>query len=257
MEEKTNIKLSGVIIAYNEEKNIARCLRSLADVVDEIVVIDSYSTDNTENICLNFGARVIQHTFENYVAQHRFADSQASYDYILNLDADEELSEELKKSVLEVKKHMRFDGYTISRITQYCGKWIRHCGWYPDYKLRLYDRRKGEWKGMLIHEKFELLKNAAEGRLKGDILHYSFYSVEQHLQQTDKFTTMSAQELYRKGKKSNWIKIYLKPVWKFISAYFFRLGFLDGYYGFVVCKISAKSVFLKYRKLNNLRQQKH
>lgn len=251
---ENNIKLSGVIIAFNEEKNIERCLNSMKDVVDEIVVVDSFSTDKTEKICRRLGAKVVQHPFENYVAQHKYADSQASYDHILNLDADEELSDELKLSIIETKANFSFDGYKINRLTNYCGKWIKHCGWYPDAKLRLYDRRKGSWQGVLIHEKFELYNPINEGKLNGDILHYSFYSIEQHKQQTDKFTTISAQELFQKGKTTSFIKMYFKPIWKFISDYFIKLGFLDGKYGFIISRISAKGTFMKYSKLSKLKK---
>jgi len=249
MSENNNIKLSGVIIAFNEEKNIERCLLSLKNVVDEIIVVDSFSTDKTQEICHKHGAIVIQHAFENYILQHRYADSQASYNHILNLDADEELSENLKESILNAKSNFKFTGYKINRLTNYCGKWIKHCGWYPDAKLRLYDRREGNWEGVLIHEKFELHDKTREGKLNGDIFHYSFYTIDEHKKQTEKFTDISANELFLEGKRANWFKINIKPIWKFISDYIFKLGFLDGKYGFIISRISAKGTHLKYRKL--------
>jgi glycosyltransferase involved in cell wall biosynthesis len=247
-------KLSVVIITLNEEKNIGRCIDSVLDVADEIIVVDSFSTDTTGEIATGKGARFIRHRFEDYVKQHEYADSQAEYDYILTIDADEVLTKELVRSILAIKKYWNQDGYFMNRMTNYCGQWIRHSGWYPDKKLRLYDRRKGKWIGRKIHERFTLFEGATTGHLKGDIQHYSFGSIAEHVLQANRFTDLTALAAYESGKKPNLLKIIFNPGFKFIRGYFFNLGIFDGYYGFVICRISAYATFLKYVKLHQLSQ---
>jgi glycosyltransferase involved in cell wall biosynthesis len=241
-------KISVVIITLNEEKNIGRCLQSVKDIADEIVVVDSFSTDKTEDICREFGVKFIQHAFEDYVRQHTFADAQARYDHIVSLDADEALSEELVQSIQVAKKYWKNDGYFMNRLTNYCGKWIRYSGWYPDKKLRLYDRRKGKWIGRKLHERFMLTTGSTAGHLKGDLLHYSFYNVEGHLKQADKFSTMSAEALLEEGKPIPAYYLFMKPTAKFFRNYFLRMGFLDGVYGYIICRIAATETFWKYLK---------
>jgi glycosyltransferase involved in cell wall biosynthesis len=247
------IPLSAVIITFNEEKNIGRCIDSLTGIVDDIVVVDSFSTDGTEAICKSKGVRFVQHSFEGHIQQKNWAITQAKFPHILSLDADEALDESLKKSILDVKKDWKKQGYYMNRLTSYCGKWIKHCGWYPDKKLRLWDSTKGNWTGINPHDKYELYagdENTAH--LKGDILHYSFYTIEQHLKQVDYFTDISSKALFEKGKKANFFHLLINPAIKFFRDYIFKLGFLDGYYGFIVCKISAKATYLKYAKLKEL-----
>lgn len=250
------MKLSVVIITLNEQENIGRCIDSVAGIADEILVVDSFSTDNTEEICRKKGARFIQHRFEDYVAQHRYSDSQASHDFILSLDADEALSEELAESIREIGENPLCDGYFMNRKTNYCGKWIRHSGWYPDRKLRLYNKNKGSWQGIKIHERFVLAEGTATGFLKGDILHYSYNSITSHIMQAEKFTTLTAQAAFEHGKNSNCIMILFKPLFKFFRDYFIKMGFLDGYYGYIVCRISAFATFMKYVKLRELNRNK-
>ncbi|MBN1340393.1 MAG: glycosyltransferase family 2 protein [Bacteroidales bacterium] len=248
-------RLSVVIITLNEEENIGRCIDSVIPVADEILVVDSYSTDRTEEICREKGARFMQHIFEDYVSQHIFADRHATHDMILSLDADEALSIELSQAIIEMKAGAMSDGYYMNRKTNYCGKWISHSGWYPDRKLRLYNRRKGSWEGLKIHERFILHRGASSGTLKGDILHYSYGSVSSHISQAEKFTTITAQVAYEKGKKAGLLMIAIKPFFKFLRDYFMKMGFLDGYYGFVICRISAFATFLKYVKLRELKRK--
>lgn len=249
------IKLSVVIITLNEERNIERCLSSVKDIADEIVIVDSRSTDRTEEIAKSFGAVVIQHDFEGYVKQKNFADSHASHDHILSLDADEALTDQLKDSITQALQNFEADGYTMNRLTNYAGKWVRHSGWYPDRKLRLFDRTKGQWEGLLIHEEFRL-NNSKPGHLQGDLLHYSFNSVEDHRMQSKKFTTLGAQADYQKGKKAPFYKIWFGPVVKFFQSYFIRLGFLDGRTGLTISWLSAAATHQKYIKLKKLRKQK-
>ncbi len=249
------IKLSVVIITYNEEKNISRCLDSVSELADDIVVVDSYSTDKTEKICKSKNVRFFKHPFEGYFESKNYANTKALHPYILSLDADEALSDELKKSIAAVKKSWNFDGYSMNRLANYCGKWIRHGGWYPDKKLRLFDRRKGKWNGLLVHETYQLDDQADIGFLKGDLLHYTYYSIDEHINQADHFSTLSAKEYYSQGKKASRLKVLFSPVVKFFRDYFFRLGFLDGYFGFVIAKINAHTTFLKYSKLRLLCQE--
>ena len=251
------IKLSAVIITLNEEKNIKRCLDAVHDIVDDIVIVDSQSTDKTAEIALSFGARIVQKEFDGYVNQKNFANEQALHDHILSLDADEVVSKELGDSIIEVKKNFKADGYTLNRLTNYAGKWVRHSGWYPDRKMRLFDRRKGKWEGLIIHEEFKLDRESKQDHLKGDLLHYSFDSVEDHKRQSEKFTTLGAEADFLKGKKAPFYKIWLGPVVKFFQSYFIRLGFLDGKTGFTICWLSAAATHHKYVKLKRLYKLKH
>jgi glycosyltransferase involved in cell wall biosynthesis len=245
-------KISVVIITLNEENNIGRCLDSIQDIADEIIIVDSFSTDRTEAIAKEKGAIFIKNKFKDYVDQHEFADLQASNDFILSLDADEVISKDLEESIQNTKKYWKHDGYSMNRMTNYCGTWIHHSGWYPDIKLRLYDRRKGKWIGKKIHERFTLIEGCTKGHLKGDILHYSYYSIAQHVNQANKFTDLTAMAAFEHGIKSNLFKITFNPVFKFIRNYFFHFGFMDGYYGLIICRISAHATFLKYVKLKQL-----
>lgn len=246
------IKLSVVIITYNEEKNIARCIKSVADVADEIIVVDSFSKDKTKDICKQYNVTFIENAFEGHIQQKNFAAKKAKYNHVLSLDADEALSEELKNSILQIKNDFNADGYYVNRLSSYCGKWIKHCGWYPDKKLRLWDRTKGEWGGENPHDKYILKPNCTSKQLKGDLLHYTFHTIDQHLDTINKFSSIAAKMRFDKGKKTNILRVLFKPCFNFIRQYIFRLGFLDGYYGYIVCKNSSHSAFLKEIKLKQL-----
>lgn len=243
-------KISAVIITFNEEKKLGRCLESLKKIADEIVVVDSFSTDKTQEIAESFNARFISHAFEGYGKQKNYALSLAKNDLVLSLDADEALSQELLKSIKEMD--FSFDAYTMNRLTNYAGKWVRHCGWYPDRKIRLFNRKKGKWTDAALHESVET--DSKIGFLKGDILHYSYDSISDHINQTNKFTTIAAVEAYSKGKRSSLFKILTRPTFQFLRDYFLKLGFLDGRTGYTICKINALSAFLKYSKLKDLDQ---
>ncbi|MCK5134338.1 MAG: glycosyltransferase [Bacteroidales bacterium] len=243
------VRISAVIITKNEERNIQRCLESLKGVADEIVVVDSYSTDRTEKICKAFNVRFIRHKFTGHIEQKNWAILQAGSPYILSLDADEALSDELRASILKAKENWTHYGYYFNRLTNYCGKWIRHTSWYPSKKLRLWDARKGNWGGFNPHDRFYLNKGASRRFLKGDILHYSYYSVSEHLEQMNAFSTILARSYYERGRRVYSSSILLHPLWRFIKDFLFKTGFLDGYYGFIVSVNSAHEVFLKYVKL--------
>jgi glycosyltransferase involved in cell wall biosynthesis len=244
-------KLSAVIITLNEEKNIDRCLKSLENIVDEIIIVDSNSTDNTIKIASQYGAKIFQQEWLGYSKQKNYANSLAQNEYILSLDADEALSTELSNSILNLKT-VGFNGaYSFNRLNNYCGKWIKHTAWYPDKKLRIWNKNEGSWTGD-IHEEVTFKNSVNKHHLKGDLLHYSFYSIEEHVNVINKFSTSKAETLYKKGKKANLFKLLFKPFVKFFIIYIIKLGFLDGYYGFVISKNSAFSDHLKFLKLREL-----
>lgn len=249
------IKLSAAIITYNEEKNIQRCIESLLPVVDEIVVIDSLSDDRTVQIAESLGAKVIPQKFLGHIQQKNLAIEKTSHEFVLSLDADEVLTPELQQSILDIKKSWEGEGYSFNRMTNYCGKWIKTCGWYPDVKLRLFEKGKGEWQGLNPHDEFRLF-NSTPKHLKGDLLHYSFYTVDQHLKQIDYFSTIGAQALFDKAAKGSFVKMYLNPIAMFLKSYFIKLGFLDGKYGFLISWYSAGEKYKKYSKLRKLNQGK-
>ena len=249
-------KLSVVIITYNEERNIRRCIESVLKVADEIVVVDSLSTDKTKQICHEYEVQFHEQKFLGYIEQKNFALKFATYDYVLSLDADEALSDELVSSILEVKEDLKYSGYTMNRLTNYCGRWIHHCGWYPDKKLRLFKHKKGSWGGVNPHDEFMFDKSVRTIHLNGDLLHYSYYTLDDHFKQIERFTDIAAGELYGKGKKVSFIKLWLSPVVRFVRDYFFLSGFLDGKSGFRICRLSAYATFLKYKKLKGLGKSK-
>lgn len=249
------IKLTVAIITYNEEKNIKRCLESVREVADEILIIDSLSTDKTKEIAMSYNCVFIEQKFLGYQDQKNLALERSSHEWVLSLDADEALSEELKASILKVKENPQFDGYRFNRLTGYNGLWVRHCGWYPDKKIRLVKKSKAAWTGGQLHE---FLKVEGEvGHLNGDLLHYSFESIAAHVNQTNKYTTTAAIVGHAQGKRSSLAKIVIRPFYTFIKDYFFKRGFLDGKLGFIVCSINALYVFLKYSKLYDLQNGKN
>lgn len=246
-------QLSVVIITYNEEKNIDRCLQSVKAIADDIVVLDSFSTDKTKDIAESHGARFFQHAFDGHIQQKNRAITYAKYPHILSLDADEALEDILKQSILAAKNNWIYDGYYMNRLTNYCGHWVKHCNWYPDKKLRLWDSRKGKWCGINPHDKYELFDGDKKtSHLKGDILHYSYYTIDDHYKQVEYFTTIASKALFEAGKKAPWFKLIVNPVAKFVDHYLLHLGFLDGKAGFSISKISAYAAYLKYKKIRDL-----
>jgi glycosyltransferase involved in cell wall biosynthesis len=245
-------QLSAVIITYNEEQYIENCLVSLKKVVDEIVVVDSFSTDGTEEICKRHNVKFIRQKFLGYVEQKNFALTQASHPYILSLDADEAVSDEAVKSILKVKENFEYDGYVFNRSNNYCGHWLKHTRSYPDKQLRLFDSRKGKWKGPNPHDRFVLEKGARSSKIKGDILHWNFESYEEHIEKMNKFSTIAALEAYKAGKKSGPFTAVIHSSWSFFRSFFIYGGLLDGYDGYISCSIAAYGSFIKYAKLRRL-----
>jgi glycosyltransferase involved in cell wall biosynthesis len=250
------VKISAVVITYNEEKNIGRCLESLMDTVDEIIVVDSYSTDATGEICKEKGVNFIQHPFEGHIEQKNYALSCATSDYVLSLDADEALSETLVQSIQAAKKNWHVDGYWVNRLTNYCGKWIQHCGWYPDRKIRMWDRRKGRWGGVNPHDHVVMATNSRMHHLRGDLLHFSYPTIRNHISQINSFSDIAAREAFERGRQSNLVlDICLNPLLTFFKKYLLKRGVLDGYEGFVISISSAYGKFLKYIKLRELERK--
>jgi len=247
-------KLSVVIITLNEERNILRCLQSVKGIADEVIVVDSFSTDRTPELCKEAGVTFIQRRWEGYSATKNYAASQASNDWILSVDADEALSDALRFSVEKIKSAAEPVFGQVRRLTNYCGQWIRHCGWYPDVKLRLYDRRLASWQGE-VHEQLVLSEPRDLRLLDGDLLHYSYYTTDEHDRQLEKFSALRASELFTKGEQAGWLKIGVKTFSKFLKIYVTRRGFLDGYYGWVIAVKSARESYLRYSGLRRLHQQ--
>lgn len=225
----------------------------MINVVDEIVVIDSYSTDKTKNICLKYDVKFIEQEFLGYIEQKNFALQQATNDFIVSLDGDEALSEALKGSIMQLKGNWAFDGYHCNRFNNFCGQWIKHSDWYPNKKLRVFDRRKAEWKGINPHDQIVINDTKAKtGALKGDILHWTYQSYSEFNQKTEYFSTIAAKAYFDKGKKATTYKLLWNPLWAFFKAYFLRLGFLDGFNGLMISYQTGNITFLKYAKLREL-----
>jgi glycosyltransferase involved in cell wall biosynthesis len=248
--------LSVVIITYNEEQNIGRCIQSVKEIADEIIVLDSFSTDQTVAIARSLGAIVHQEKFRGYIGQKNLAIQSASHNYVLSLDADEALDKKLAASIFKVKNDFSSRAYRMNRCTNYCGHFIRHGLWYPDKKVRLFDRRCARWAGMNPHDKIEVDQNFSIGKLDGDILHYSFTTPDDLVWQNNRLSSISASSLYAQGRRSSWFKMLARPAWAFINGYFFRLGFLDGFDGFTIAVHTSHQVFMKYSKLYRMQKFK-
>jgi len=249
--------ISAAVITFNEEKNIRRCLESLQGIADEIVVVDSLSTDGTKSICAAFGVKLIEQPFLGYIEQKNFAIAQTSHGFVLSLDADEALDEQLKKSILQIKQQgLQADSYKMNRCTSFCGRWIRHGTWYPDKKIRLFNKQKAKWAGTNPHDRIETTAGATCAYIKGDILHYSYSNLEEVIAQANKFTTIQAQAMYDKGRRASVWNLIANPCIAFISGYFFKAGFLDGADGFMLAKTIAYQTLLKYAKLRHLQKNR-
>lgn len=248
-------KLSAVIITQNEERNIGRCIDSLTGVADEIVVVDSGSCDQTEQICKEKGAIFQHHDWAGFSGQKNYAETLASGDWVLSIDADEALSPALQAEVKELKQLTPQDqAFRLKRLTNFCGSWIRHCGWYPDAKVRIWPRGKASWAGS-IHETIEFVSAPRITTLKGDLLHYSYYSIDELAARQPKYYTLGAQEALAKGKRCSAAALVARTAWTFLRDYVIRLGFLDGYAGYVVCKMNAHYTFMKYATLRELTKE--
>lgn len=241
-------KISACIISYNEEDKIEDCLKSLEDVVDEIIVIDSLSTDRTLEITRKYTDKIFNQKFLGHIEQKNLAITKASHDWILSLDCDERLTDELKESILKVKDSLQdADAYKVARRTFYIYRWLNYC-WYPDRKIRLFNKNTAYWAGTNPHDHVEL-SGTNITVLKGDLLHYSFDSISEHIQTLDQFTEIGANEIIRKNKKVNVFSPWTHGLWTFLKLYLFKRGFMDGYAGLMVSTLSAMHAFVKYNKV--------
>lgn len=248
-------KLTAIIITLNEERNIERAIRSLEGVADEVIVVDSYSTDRTMEIVKELGATLIQEKWQGYSATKNFANSMASYEYILSLDADEALNDELAKQI-KAEKEKGFSGiYEMNRLTNYCGKWIKHSGWFPDWKIRIFPKSKTKWEGEYVHEELEFSEELPLKKLGGYLEHYSYYDYQDHRSRADKYSLLTAQKMNAAGKTASPVKPYLSALGRFVGMYIIKLGFLDGWKGFKIAQISAQSNVLKYQELRRLNKE--
>ncbi len=245
------IKISATIIVRNEERNIARVIESLR-CCDEILVLDSGSTDRTMEIAAKLGARVVESSWHGYAAQKNIAAELAANDWILALDADESLSEALEAEIWHIKKEgPRYDGYTMPRMAQYLGRWILHSGWYPDRKVRLFDRRKAKWIGQYVHE--SVVVQGRVGHLQSNLLHYTCSSLSEHLRSMDRYTTLAAEGLIAQKEKITFAKILFNPPWTFFRTYVLKQGFLDGLEGLTIAYMAAFYNFVKYTKATSMK----
>lgn len=247
--------LSVVIITYNEEKKIRHCIESVRMVADEIIVVDSFSDDDTVNIAVSMGAVVKQCEFNGYINQKNKAISLAANNYVLLLDADEGLSDELADAIAEAKKRFNFSAYSMKRCSIFRGKHIKHGLWYPDKKLRLFDKRFGTCGGLNPHDKIIMEENVDVKLLKGDLLHYTYDTLEEYRKRNEEVSRVAAQSLYDAGIKRSRLKIIFSPLWAFINGYFLRLGFIEGYNGFMIALHTAHQSYLKYQKLRQLQRE--
>jgi ADP-heptose:LPS heptosyltransferase len=242
------IKISVVIITFNEEKNIGRCIRSVKEIADEILIVDSFSKDATKAICTSMGARFVERRFTSHMDQKNFGLREAKYPYILSLDADEYLSERLLQSIKEVKQSWQYQAYRMNRLSNYGGKWIRHGNWYPDQKVRLWNREVGLWGGENPHEEVILKRGVAVKHLKGDIAHHATKDTADALSKIQQYSHIFAREYV--GKKHSSVSRILFSSWfAFFKCYILKRGFLDGFEGLMVAITVANHAAYKYAKL--------
>ncbi len=248
------MKISATIITYNEQANIARAIESLR-CCDEVVVVDSGSNDRTVEIATNLGAHVIDMQWLGFAGQKNFASENAAYDWILSLDADEALSEALEAEIWHIKKNgPAYDAYTMPRMAQYLGRWILHSGWYPDRKVRLFNRAKAKWMGEFVHESVKVW--GAVGHLESNILHYTCSSLSEHIKTMDRYTTLAAEQLIAERRRVGWAELLLDPIWTFLRTFVIQLGFLDGMEGLAIAYMAALYNFLKYAKARLMSPQR-
>jgi glycosyltransferase involved in cell wall biosynthesis len=245
------VKISATIIAEDEERNIARAIESLR-CCDEIVLVDSGSTDRTIEIAAKLGARIVESPWRGYAAQKNYASEQAAHDWILSIDADESLSEALEAEIWHIKKAgPACDAYTMPRLAQYLGRWILHSGWYLDRKVRLFDRRKAHWVGDYVHESVAV--RGAIGHLESNLLHFTCNSLSEHLKTMDRYTTLAAAQLVDQKVRVGYKHLLFDPAWTFFRTYVVQRGYLDGVEGLCIAHMAAFYNFIKYAKARFMR----
>jgi len=244
-------KISVAIITKDEERNIGDCLESVK-WADEIVVVDNGSTDRTLSICQEYGARIFQEEWKGYSGQKNSAIEKAGNEWVLNLDADERVSPELRQEMQKsLEGNQGVNGYWIPRKNFFLGQWIRYCGWYPDLNLRLFRKSRGRFGERVVHERLELAGKALT--LTHPLIHETYQSLSDFFQRMDRYSTLAAQEMHREGRKFRLTDVVFRPPFTFLQMYFLRAGFLEGYLGFVLSVLYSYYTFAKYAKLKELR----
>lgn len=245
------MKISVVVIAFNKEDRLDAALKSVEGIASEVVVVDSFSTDNTVKISKKYTNRVYRREWTNYADQKNFANSKASFPWILSLDADERLSPELQEELLKLEeKEPQVSGYSMPRKVFYLGRWIRHSGWYPDRKVRLFRKDLSRWEGEYVHEKLAIQGEVK--KLSGAIHHFTYRDIRDHLERINKFSSLGAQKLYAQKKKARWYHLLMLPLFRFLKSYAWRGGILDGFAGMVISVLNGYAVFVRYAKLREI-----
>ena len=240
------MSLTVALLTYNSERTIAQVLESVKGLADSVVALDSGSEDSTVELLKSFGAEVYYREFDNFVNQKNYLLSLVKSDWVLFLDDDEVVSKELRESIRKELSSPKKDGYFVNRLTYYLGRWIRHA-WYPDWQLRLVRREVARWLGSEVHEKLSV--EGEVGYLKGELLHYSYFTLSEHLRKIDSYSTLYARGAYKRGKRFSLVKLLTSPAGAFLRRYLLKRGFLDGFEGFVLSVMASYYTFLKYLKL--------
>lgn len=246
------VKISAVIITLNEEKNIERCLKSLS-FADEIIVVDSHSTDKTKEIARRFTDKIFEVDWEGFGKTKELARQKASHSWIFSIDADEEVAPKLKEEILQAVHNNFYSGYFIPRKSNFLGKWIYHSGWYPDYVLRLFQKEGGKFDEALVHEQVRIQGTTAY--LNNPLLHYTYPNLKNYFEKLKRYTTLAAQQLHKRNVRAYPWDLIFRPPATFIKMYLLKLGFLDGWQGLVLAGLSSYQVLIKYAKLLKLNFQ--
>jgi glycosyltransferase involved in cell wall biosynthesis len=247
--------ISVVICTKNEEKNIKRCLEAVQSVADEIIIVDSKSTDQTAAICKTYPkVKFFEIDWKGFSQTKNEANNLANQEFILSLDADEELSLECQQSILKIKPNLK-GAYAINRMTNYCGQWIKHSGWYPDRHIRLFPKLNSKWVGE-IHEQLQFDSNLFVKNIEGNVHHYSYYSIEEHWSRINSYSTVAANKYVNYNSVRIFLSMMINSKIRFIKHFIFKLGFLDGFAGLNIAILSACAVYLKYAKAYQLKKRK-
>ena len=248
------MKISATVITLNEQRHIRQCLESLQGIADEMIVVDSGSQDATLKIAVELGAKTFVHEWMNYADQKNFASSLAQHEWILSLDADECLSSSLRQDILQAKERStQAVAFEFPRKAFYLGRWIEHSGWYPDHKARLFLKNKARWEGRFVHESLRI--DGPIVRLPGDLLHYSCESISGHLRTLDRYTTLAAEDLWHRQKRSGWTHLLGSAFAAFVKTYWLKQGFRDGIQGFVIACFASYYNLVKHAKLWELERR--
>jgi glycosyltransferase involved in cell wall biosynthesis len=242
-------EISVVIITSNEASNIERTLISALKIASDIVIVDSGSTDNTLEICKKFPVRIFQHSWEGYAAQKNYGSNLTKNDWILSIDADEEVSEDLVQEIKKEFQNPQADCYDLPFRTNFCGQWLSFGHWNPESHIRLFKKNLIHWNTDAVHEGLVIPEDLKIRKLKGKINHYTIRSLEHYRQKNDYYINLAAVKMRNAGKKAGFIKLYLSPAYRFVHSYIFKLGFLDGYFGYVIARETGRVAYLKYKKI--------